>query len=311
MCRPLKGTARLPVISISLVHEGGLGKDRGEWMKGIRKISKSDLIMASAAFAWGFSYIFMKLGLESIAPLQLGFMRFAIAFPVLLLIFRKKVVPNATELRYSMLLGLFVFALTAFYHCGLKTTEASAAGFLAGTTVAMVPLINGLLLRKIPEKKTLLCVMFAFGGIAVMSFTQDFSIAGGAWLCLGGAVSYAVQIVFTDRALIHCRALTIAVWQLGFAALYSGIFSFLFETTSYALPLFGWGAVLGLALLSSAYGYVAQTMAQKKVAPERIGFLYALEPVFCAILAVLFFHEIMSLRELTGAVMIVVSILLG
>lgn len=267
--------------------------------------------MVSAALAWGFSYIFMKLGLDSMAPLQLGFLRFAIAFPVLLLIFRKKVIPNRTELRYSMLLGLLIFALTAFYNFGLETTEASTAGFLAGTTVAMVPLINGLLSRKIPEKKMLLCVMFAFGGIAVMSLTRNFSIAGGAWLCLGGAVSYAVQIVITSRALVHCRALTVAIWQLGFAALYSGISSFLFETVSYALPPVGWGAVLGLALLSSAYGYVAQTVAQKKVAPERIGFLYALEPVFCAILAFLFFHEIMSLREIIGAVMIVVSIVLG
>ena len=280
-------------------------------MKHIRKISRSDLIMASAAFAWGFSYIFMKLGLESIAPLQLGFLRFAIAFPVLLLIFRKKVIPNRTELCYGMLLGLFIFALTAFYNFGLKTTEASTAGFLAGTTVAMVPIIHGVLSRKMPERRTLLCVIFAFGGIAVMSFTRNFSIAGGAWLCIGGAVSYAVQIVITNRALRKCRALTVAVWQLGFAALYSGIASFLFETTSYALPLLGWGAVLGLALLSSAYGYVAQTIAQKKVAPARIGFLYALEPVFCAILAFLFFHEIMPLRELIGAVMIVISIVLG
>ena len=280
-------------------------------MKWIGKISKSDLLMASAAFAWGFSYIFMKLGLASIAPLQLGFMRFAIAFPVLLLIFRKKVIPNRTELRYSLLLGLFIFALTAFYNFGLKTTEASTAGFLAGTTVAMVPLIQGFLSRKMPEKKTLLCVLFAFGGIAVMSLTRSFSIAGGAWLCLGGAVSYAVQIVMTSRALDQCRALTIAVWQLGFAALYCGISSFLFETVSYALPLLGWGAVLGLALLSSAYGYVAQTMAQKEVTPERIWFLYALEPVFCAILAFLFFHEIMSLREIIGAVLIVISIVLG
>lgn len=267
--------------------------------------------MASAALAWGFSYIFMKLGLESIAPLQLGFMRFAIAFPVLLLIFRKRVIPNSTELRYSMVLGLLIFALTAFYNFGLKTTEASTAGFLAGTTVAMVPLINGVLSRKIPGKKTMLCVILAFGGIALMSFTESFSMEGGALLCIAGAASYAVQIVITGRALRHCRALTVAVWQLGFAALYSGISSFLFETTSYALPLVGWSAVLGLALLSSAYGYVAQTMAQKKVAPERIGFLYALEPVFCGILAFLFFHEVMSWRELIGAVMIVVSIVLG
>ena len=36
---------------------------------------------------------------------------------------------------------------------GLKTTDASTAGFLAGTTVVLVPILNAILKRKIPEKK--------------------------------------------------------------------------------------------------------------------------------------------------------------
>ena len=58
--------------------------------RNLMKLSKGDILMASAACAWGFSYIFMKMGAETITPFQMTFLRFGFAFPVLLLIFRKK-----------------------------------------------------------------------------------------------------------------------------------------------------------------------------------------------------------------------------
>lgn len=271
---------------------------------------KSDLLMASAACAWGFSYIFMKWGLDTCTPFQVIFLRFGIAFPFLLLILRKKVIPNRTELSYSFLLALAVFALSAFYNYGMKTTEASTAGFLAGTTVAMVPVLNGILKRKFPEKKVVVCAALAFGGIGLMSLTEGFSISPGALLCIAGAVAYAVQIIMTNRALVRCRALVIGVWQLGFTSLLGGLSMVLAGETFLHLAPLSWAGILGLAFVSSAYGYIAQTVAQKNVTPERVGFLYALEPVFCAVLAFLFFGEMLSLREFLGAVMILISIIL-
>lgn len=277
------------------------------------KISKGDVLMASAALSWGFSYIFMKMGLETITPFQMIFLRFGIAFPVLLLIFRKKIIPNRQELIYSALLGCFVFGLTALYMYGLKTTDASTAGFLAGTTVVMVPVLNAIVKRKLPEKKVFLATVLAICGVALMSVSDGFVITAGAWLCIGGATCYAVQIIITDRALSKkggCRVLVVGVWQLVFAAILGGIAALCAGETSLSLNMEGWIAVWGLALISSAYAYTAQTIAQKSVRPERIGFIYSLEPVFCAILAFLFFQEIMSLKEVYGAVLILVSIIL-
>lgn len=276
------------------------------------KITKGDLLMASTAFAWSFSYVFIKFGLGSLEPFQLGFMRFGIAFPLLLLIFRKKAFPNKKEIIYSAGLGFFVFLLTYGYNTGLQTTPASVAGFLAGTTVAMTPLVNFAVKREFPGGKTILCVVLCLSGIALISLKGGFKISPGCGLCLGAAFFYACQIVMTDSAFQKkCRALPIAVWQLGFAALYLFAASAATENITFSLPVSGWISVFGLALFSSAYGYLAQTFAQKTVTPERIGFLYSLEPVFCAILAFFFFGEVMSLREFGGAIMILISIIIG
>ena len=278
-------------------------------MKKTTKLNFSDILMASAALAWGFSYIFMKLGLATIPPLELGFLRFAIAFPFLLLIFRQRALPNSKELRYSAVLGFFIFLLTAGYNFGLRVTDASTAGFLAGTTVAVVPLLRCLRDRALPEKKTVLGVVLTCGGVALLSLKGDLILNGGALCCLGGAVAYAFQILLSDTALEQCRPLPLALWQLGFAALYCGVTAVATEELVYSFSATGWLAILGLALISSAYGYIAQTFAQRKVTPERIGFLYSLEPVFCAVLAFFFFGEIMGVKELGGAVLILLSII--
>ncbi len=270
-----------------------------------------DLLMVSASLAWGFSYIFMKFGLRTIPPMELGFLRFAIAFPFLLLLFRRRAIPNCTELGFSAVLGLFIFLLTAGYNFGLKTTDASTAGFLAGATVAVVPVLKMIRDRSIPEKKTLVGVSLAFCGVALISLKGGFSIDFGVLCCIGGAIAYAFHILLNDTVLIRCRPLPIALWQLGFAGLYCGTVSFFTEKISFHLSLSGWLAVFGLAFVSSAYGYVVQTFAQQKVAPERIGLIYSLEPVFCAILAFIFFGEVMNVKKLVGALMILISIILS
>lgn len=275
------------------------------------KLTKGDLLMVSASCAWGFSYIFMKMGLGTLMPLQFVFLRFAIAFPFLLLVFRRKVWPTKTELKYSAVLGVALVLLALCFTCGMITTDASTAGFLSGTTVAMVPILNGIIIRKFPKKRVVLAVFVALGGVAMMSLTSRLTLSVGAWLIIGGAFFYAVQIVIIDQAILHdCRSLVISVWQLGFTALFSGVGALMAGETTVNLDLAGWIGVLGLAFVCCSYGYIAQSLAQKSVSPERIGFIYSLEPVFCAIFAFLIFGEIMSLRELIGAVMIMISILM-
>ncbi|MGI6105929.1 MAG: EamA family transporter [Raoultibacter sp.] len=43
---------------------------------------RAELLLISIAIAWGFSWIFMKMGLEGLDPFNIVFLRFAIAFVV-------------------------------------------------------------------------------------------------------------------------------------------------------------------------------------------------------------------------------------
>ena len=69
-----------------------------------------------------------------------------------------------------------------------------------------------------------------------------------------------------------------------------------------------WISVLGLALLSSAYGFVVQTVVQQYTTPENTGFLFSLEPIFAAIFSFIFLHEKLTEMGYLGAIFILAGV---
>jgi drug/metabolite transporter (DMT)-like permease len=66
--------------------------------------------------------------------------------------------------------------------------------------------------------------------------------------------------------------------------------------------------ILGLAVLCSAYGFTTQALAQQYTTPEKVGLFFSLEPVFSALLAALFLHEILTIPMYVGAIVILIGI---
>ena len=85
----------------------------------------------------------------------------------------------------------------------------------------------------------------------------------------------------------------------------------LFEMPSLPKNPVEWGAVIGLGLVCSAYGFVVQPIAQKYASPEKIGLIFSLEPVFSAVLSFIFLHEILEIRGYVGAILILASVILS
>lgn len=65
-----------------------------------------------------------------------------------------------------------------------------------------------------------------------------------------------------------------------------------------------WGAILGLAIICSAFGFVVQLTAQKYLTAESAGFIFSLEPIFAAIFAFLFASEVISTQGYVVALLI-------
>lgn len=273
---------------------------------------QANLILATVSMAWGTSYIFMKLGVDTIPPLTMVALRCGIAFILLAAIFFKKIVRTDTQtLKYGAIVGALLCGIFIGLVYGVKYTTASTAGFLTSTTVVLVPVLQIFITRKLPSKNIIYGIMIVLVGLGLLSIKDDFSISIGSIFCLTAALLYAIHIIVTNHFVKKVDALQLAIFQLGFAALYAAIGTFVFETPVLPNGMIDWIAILGLAFICSAYGFVMQPIAQKYTTPESVGFLFSLEPVFTAIFAFIFLQEIIMIQEYMGALLILAGVFLA
>ncbi|WP_371381013.1 DMT family transporter [Sporomusa aerivorans] len=273
---------------------------------------KADLLIATISMAWGTSYLLMKLGLNGIEPFTLIALRFGIAFVITFLIFPKRIIKaDSKTIGCSALVGLILFGVFTALMYGLTTTTASAAGFLTSTTVVFVPLLQSLITRRLPTLPILTGILTIITGIGLLTIQATFIIESGSILCLLGAFLYAVHILVTNSFAHKTDTLQLGILQLGFAALYGLLFSFVFETPVLPATTTEWVAVLGLAIVCSAFGFVVQPVAQQFTTPERTGILFSLEPVFAALFGFIFLQEILEPQGYIGAALVLCGVLIA
>jgi len=133
----------------------------------------------------------------------------------------------------------------------------------------------------------------------------------GDLLCIGTALCYAVHITLTGTFTKNENPIALGILQLGFAGLFALLCSFLFEHPSIPTTLSSWVAILGLGVLCSAIGFICQAIAQRYTTPTHTGLIFATEPIFAALFAVLFLHELFTLKELIGSVIVIAGILIA
>lgn len=267
--------------------------------------------MATVALAWGSSYLMMKVGLTGMGPFNLIALRFGIAFLFMTIAFHKSY-RSLTPAIFGrgVIVGIILFLLFTGMVCGVNYTTASTAGFLTSTSVILVPILECILRRRAPERLVVISTILASIGLFLLTARDGFSLDKGAALCLMGALFYAIYIVVQDRIAKGEDAFLISILQLGVASLLGLLASFLFEVPTLPQSPATWGAVIYLGLICSAYGFVVQPIAQKHAAPERIGLIFSLEPVFSALLSFLFLHEVLAGINYLGGGLIFLAVVL-
>lgn len=270
---------------------------------------KADFLLFTAAFVWGSSYGFMKLGAETMPPISIAALRCLFAFFLLLPFFMKRIRNTDREiLKYSAITGFLIAGVFIGVIYGVIGTSASTAGFLISTSVIMVPILHGLYIRKMPSLPIMAGTAIVTAGLFILNGVTSIILDKGFVLCLLAAFLYALDILFTNTFVSKVDSLLLGIWQMGFAGLMAGAASLFLETPRLPSTLPEWSAILGLAVFSSAYGFTVQAVAQEYTTPERAGFIFSLEPVFAAIFAYFFLGENMGIGELTGAALILLGV---
>ena len=271
---------------------------------------KANLMLLIATLFWGSSYLFMQMGMATLAVCNFIALRFGLAVVLAAACFPKRVwQARKAALWPAVALGSLLLLVFIFILFGIPRTTTSNAAFLVSLTVIFVPLLTALISRKLPEKSVLAGVGCAFVGVGFLTLQGQLSVNKGDILCIGGALAYALHILAAGHLTKAVDSLALGIWQLGFTALFSGLLSWLFEQPRWPQIAEEWLAVLALGIFCSALGFVMQVVAQQHTTATDTSLIFSLEPVFAAGFGFVFLGEILSLQGYIGAVLVLAGVI--
>lgn len=265
--------------------------------------------------AWGSTYLFIKIAVETLSPFTLVASRLAIGTAVLavVVIFKRVRMPRDArtylDLTVLAVLNLVVpFSLTSW---GQQSIDSGLASVLNAT----IPLFTALLAAALLADERLSPAAIAglvvgFGGVVILtvpSFQGGIhgSVPGEAAL-LGSSVSYAAAAVYVRRRLGGVDAVAMAFLQVGLAFAAVTLLAFVFEhpLASRVRPETA-VSILWLGVVASGLAYIGLFRLIEGWGSTRTSTIAYLLPVVGVALGWSVLGETVDGRVLLGAALVV------
>jgi drug/metabolite transporter (DMT)-like permease len=193
---------------------------------------------------------------------------------------------------------------------GLQRTSVSSAGFVTGMYVVLTPLIALVLFRLRVGATAWVGVALATGGLAMLAGVHGGS-AGGDLLVLAAAAVYSLQIVLMERYAPRYDAIAFTLVEM--AAAFAGLLAIALARGELSVPhgWTVWGALVVTGLFASAFAFLAQTWAQRRMTATRTALAFALEPVWAALFGVTLAGDRLAAVAWIGCVVIFAGIVVA
>ena len=275
-------------------------------------IRRAQFLLFATMAAKSTSYLFSKIGMDGLPPMELLGIRFLLAALVMgLLFFRRIVRTDRKTLKAGALAGLFMMLGVAAELLGLTMVPSSTVAFLENTVVLWVVLMGALLARKIPGPKLVTSLTFVLVGVAFLTLKgSGMTLSVGELICLSASFFFALWIMVTGKYAAKADPMAFGFIQMTIIGLLGCAASLILEIPAVPEGPMTWMSLLGLALICTVFSIVGQTMAQKYVSDEETGIYAASVPMMAALLGWLFLGETMTALQLLGALFITASILI-
>ncbi|NGY03882.1 DMT family transporter [Solimonas terrae] len=269
-----------------------------------------DLLLIAVTAVWGGTFIVVKTALQWSGPFTFVALRFGLAAVLLGLVsWRALRGFTASEIRGGILIGTAVFFGYGLQTVGLREISSSASAFYTAMYVPMVPLLQIVLFRTLPRLLAWIGIVLACVGMLLLSKPDGASliVGHGAIVTMVGALAMAFEILLISRYANRGNLRRLALLQLATVAVLSSLAALLCREPA---PVFSstYLACLGAMALISAFIQLALTWAQRTVPATRATVIYALEPVWAALVGV-FVGDQLGVSGFAGGLLIVISVI--
>ena len=271
------------------------------------------LLLTAVFVARGTSFLFSKILMNTMSPMNILVVRFILAFLVLAVIFHKKLLAcSKNSLKGGLILGVLYTVCMIFEMYGLRLIDSGVSSLIENMAIVMVPIYAAILTRTLPKKKTMLCALLAVIGVGCLSLTQSSCSGGGLGIVLMilAALTFAACIMATEKVTQDADPVTVGMLQLGVMGLLCLIVAL--ASGDFSLPQGSQqrGMLLLLVLLCSCFGFTFQPVGQKYLPAETAAVFTVVNPLTASVMGIAVGGEGMSFLKLVGYVLILLALLL-
>jgi len=286
-----------------------------------------EIALFSITIFWGVTFAIIKLALNDISPMVFIGIRFSLAALILLPFLLKPLLnSNIHLIKAGLFLGLLYFIGFATQTVGLQYTTATKSGFITGTFVIFIPILQLILERRAPGKGNIFGILLVIIGLILLSskgitmldiineLGSNFNI--GDLLTLICAFFYALYVVYIDIITKKFDYKPLIILQVLFTGIAGFVLAFLFDAAGIESIRYDFNktvilVILYTAIFSSILATVIQTKYQKVVTPTKAGIIFSLEPIFAALFAFIIIQEELSSFGIVGCIFIFTGVLVS
>lgn len=246
------------------------------------------LLLLSVAVVWGYGFVAVDNSLESgIGSFGLLAFRFWTAAGVIFLFraflpkgeIKSKITKK--EIWLGAVCGVVNFLGFFFQTVGLRYTDPARSGMLTATYVIVVPLVCSVIYKKFSWISLLNAVVFFVGMVFLVDLKRVGGFGLGDSLTVLSSMFFAAQIIMVEFFCLRLNPVNFNGVQMLFMGIFGTIGALVFEWNTFIN--IRWEKlifpVLFLSVFNSAYAYIVQTVAQRKVSSALTAILLSLESI--------------------------------
>lgn len=268
---------------------------------------------------WGGSFFFAGVAVKELPPLTIVFVRVGLAALLLLPLIRIYRIPVPSTLAgwrpfivMALLNNVLPFSL-------LVSGQTMIASGLASVINAMTPVFTVLVLAAFGEERLIArrvagVVLGLFGVIVLrgVDLHVDTQQSFGILLCLGATVVFGFSALWAKREMQGVEPLAAATFQLICSSVMMFVLSMAIDRP-WQLPMPHLATVLalvGLAALSTSLAYILFFQIIRGSGPGNVMLVTLLVPVTAIALGYVLLGEVVTPREIVGALIIASGLLI-
>lgn len=275
---------------------------------------RADFLLLTVAIAWGVTFLMVQDAIKTVPVYAFLFYRFLLATILMGIIAIKFFkTTNKETILSGVLLGFFLFGGFATQTFGLAHTKSSIIAFLTGLNVIIVPFIAYVIFKQHVRRMVFIGSILAVAGLYLLTMSGELSLGFGEVLGLICAAFFALQIAYTDIFSKKVNVYMLVFFQFVTVTILSLVFSLFMDDVTFnvGLDYTFLKALIITAIFATVYAFLIQTYMQQFTTPTKTAIIFTMEPVSAGFFGYFVGNELLTITQVSGAVLIIFAVLLA